>query len=308
MNVGHIVNSFDPACDVLRCVRELNRYSEHSHSLYVRDPHPLQAVYQYEQQAGWLMSHGEISAQIAGADVLIHHFAGWERGWGDESKPSAFRNCNIYWDAQHDKFWSSPEYNAASYEGYKLVASSHVGARDFMPSDRFRWLPDLLPLDGAYAPDFRPRPRPAVSYIKHADELRTRDFGSGVAHLDCHYIAHARVLAQRSRLASVVVDNVCDGHYGLAGQEAAIMGLPVVVFNHARTLANMKGWNKLGSAFPFVQAESLDEVVETAAALARQRTWYDGYRHAIRDWAVEFLDPRKLVASYWDPFIKELAS
>ena len=31
------------------------------------------------------------------------------------------------------------------------------------------------------------------------------------------------------------------------------------------------------------------------------------YRRAIRAWAEEFLDPRRLIGEYWDPFIDELA-
>lgn len=307
MKVAHIVNYFDPACDVLRCVRELNRHSRYSHSLYVRDPHPLQDSYQYEQppKPGWLMPPEEAAALIAEADVLIHHFTGWEDGIGDEAKPSAFRNINIYWDRDSDRFWSSPEYNAKSYDRYRLVASSHAGAADFMPADRFRWLPDLLPLGGDYAFDPAPRPRPAVSYIKHAEGLRRRDMG-GAAHLDCYRMAHAEVLAMRRSLASVVIDNVCDGHYGLAGQEAAIMGLPVVVFNHPRTLAAMDGWEKAGTCFPFVQASTVDEAAAAAVWLARENS--SARRHAIRAWAEEFFDPRRLVARYWDPFISELAS
>jgi hypothetical protein len=310
VRVAHIVNSFDPACDVLRCVMELNKYSQHSHWLYVKEPHPAQAVYQYEQQKppSWLMPSQEINRLIDESDVLIHHFAGWENGWGHPDKPSAFRNINIYHNKETDRFWSVPEYNAASYDRYKLVASSHVGAIDFMPVDRFRWLPDLLPLDGPYTFYPAKRPRPAVSFIKHAAELWRHDM-RGVHHLDCSNMAHADVLRKRQSFASVVIDNVCDGHYGLAGQEAVILGLPVVVFNHEKTLATIGDWEKTDTIFPFIQATTVDEAADIAAAYAKKsETSQRIHRQMTRNWAEEFFEPQLLISSYWDPFIKELAS
>jgi hypothetical protein len=174
-----------------------------------------------------------------------------------------------------------------------------------MPAERFRWLPDLLPLDGAYAPDFSGRP-PTVSYIKHAAELRRRDFGPRVGHLNCSDLPHAEVLRLRRRRASVVIDNVSDGHYGLAGQEAAIMGLPVVVFNHEVTLAGMDGWRGHELAFPFFQARTLDEAVSVAGWLAVNCA--PGSRRQMRRWAEAFLHPQRLVQDYWEPFIEELAA
>jgi hypothetical protein len=76
VNVGHIVNHFDPAGAVLRSVRELNLYSRHKHTLAVREPHPLQHVYQYEQPRTC-----DAEKLIASADVLVYHFVGHERGW-----------------------------------------------------------------------------------------------------------------------------------------------------------------------------------------------------------------------------------
>ena len=314
MKVCHIVNSFDPACDVLRCVRELNLYSRYSHTLYTKDPHPAQAVYQYEQpsQPGWLMSAGEARRLVEDADVLVYHFAGRESGAGDDSKPSAFRNLHVTWDNIEQRFWTNGYYDSGAYDRYKLVASSHVGALDYMPASKFRWLPDLLPLDEEYSFNTTDRPRPAVSYIKHADELRSRDFGKA-AHLDCSHTTHADVLAKRSSLATVVIDNVSDGHYGLAGQEAVIMGLPVVVFNHPRTVAALDGWQPMHGSittmFPFQQATTLDEAVNVATFLAQESpTIQRDRRHAIRAWAENFFSSRKLIDEYWDPFIEELAA
>lgn len=306
MKAGHVVNSFDPASDVVRCVRELNLHSRHEHCLYVKTRHPDQHVFRFGEPdpPTYDMTGEAVSEMMAGTDVIIYHFTGWEGGWHDLSKPSAFRNCNIYYNRDEDRFWSYAEYNAASYDRYRLVASSHAGAADFLPADRFRWLPDLLPLDGPYSFDPAPRP-PAVSYIKHAAQLRERDFG-GAAHIDCFKTPHADVLARRRSQATAVIDNVEDGHYGLAGQEAAGFGLPVVVYNHPKTLQALAGWEKPGTMFPFIQAESVDEARDLAADLA-SRTTAAG-RRAIRAWAEEFLDPRRLISEYWDPFITELGA
>ena len=73
MKVGHIVNSFDPSCDV-GCVRELNLYSRHSHGLFVRDRHPDQDVYQFEEAP-----RTDAAEVIAAADVLIYHFPAWQQ-------------------------------------------------------------------------------------------------------------------------------------------------------------------------------------------------------------------------------------
>lgn len=308
MKVAHIVNSFDPAGSVVRCVAELNRYSAHSHSLLIRDRHPRQDTYQFPEpdRPGWTMAPGEPEALIAEADVIIHHFKGWEPGWGDPGKPSAFRNVNIYWNPNDDRFWSDSQYNAHSLDRYKLLASSHIGARQFLGEDRFQWLPDLVPLDGPYQADFTQRPV-AVSYIKHAAELREKQFGDGVLTLDCSDRAHGLVLETRRTQATVVIDNVCDGHYGLAGQEAAILGLPVVVFNHPVTMEGLKDWDMDGPGFPFVQAHTIDEAAETAARLAA--SWSGGGPNPkIRRWAERFLDPARLIRDWWDPFAEELAS
>lgn len=296
MKVGHIVNLFDPSCDVLRCVRELNLHSRHSHDLFVRDRHPDQDVYQFEEAP-----RADAAAVIAAADVLIYHFAGLAADRHDPGKPSAFRSLHITWEGGDGRFRTTMD---TPLDDYRLLSASHVGATDFLPEDRFRWLPDLLPLDGPYQFDPALCPVPAVSYIKHAEQLREMDFG-GADHLDCSRTAHATVLARRRSITTVVIDNVCDGHYGLAGQEAAIFGLPVVGFNHPRTLEAMEDWRSPGTEFPFIQAETVDEAARTAVRVAGEVTV--PYRRAIRAWAGEFLDPRRLIGEYWDPFIDELA-
>jgi len=119
------------------------------------------------------------------------------------------------------------------------------------------------------------------------------------------------VLAKRRHLANVVIDNVCDGHYGLAGQEAAIMGLPVVVFNHRTTHDTLVIWEENGNltgemAFPFWQARTLEEAVTVASWLATHTDVED--RRAIRAWSEEYFNLRRLITKYWDPFVKKLLS
>lgn len=308
MKVGHIVNSFDPACDVLRCVRELNKYSKHFHTLYVQDSHPHQEVYQYDQpeRPGWEMTSAARESFLAEAEVLIYHFRGREQGINDTGKPSGFRNLCSYYSWDRNRFWTEPHYNSDDYD-YDLLAASHVGARDFMhPQAKFRWLPDLLPLNWAYTFDPSHRP-PTVSYIKHAAELSEMNLGEGTRHQDLSETAHATVLAKRRSDASVVIDNLSDGHYGLAGQEAAILGLPVLVYNHKQTLDAMREWRTDGAEFPFYQVETLEEAAYVAAELA-QRGSLAIRRKRIRRWAEKFFDPRFLIGEYWDTFIMELAS
>ncbi len=117
--IAHIVNLFDPACDVLRCYKELRRFSRYEHRLFVKDLHPLQGIYQYDQH------HNDDRREdlLEWCDAVIYHFVGWEGGPDRPEKPAAFRNINIRWNPDTDKFWCEPQYNAASLDRYKLLAS-----------------------------------------------------------------------------------------------------------------------------------------------------------------------------------------
>ena len=57
----------------------------------------------------------------------------------------------------------------------------------------------------------------------------------GVRTQDLHGSSLGKVLIERRFHATVVIDNISDGHYGLAGTEALMMGLPVVTFNSHAT-------------------------------------------------------------------------
>jgi hypothetical protein len=344
----HVVNSFDPAGDVVRCVAELKKYSRHQHELIVRDTHELQDVYGYPEAAlmrwntepdppaskpeppkelrgrarrKWIIAQRERRKRPAGpclfdalaewADALIFHFRGWEDGWPlSEGKPRAFRNVNIYWSPEKDLFWSDPGYNAQSLDGYRLVSSSHVGATDFLPAELFRWLPDLIPIhDPLYLPDYRPRPA-CVSYIKHGDDFDAADFGvgngAGIGKQRLDKTAHPVVLWRRQREATVVIDNVCDGHYGLAGCEAFSQGWPFVVFNHEKTLAGLRD---LAPVLPPVEncGPSVFQAIEAAKwLLAISENEMLDRRRAMRDWTETYYASERLIAKFWDPFTDEL--
>ena len=124
------------------------------------------------------------------------------------------------------------------------------------------------------------------------------------SHLDCSRTAHPTVLARRRSLASVVIDNVCDGHYGLAGQEAAILGLPVVGFNHPRTLEAMEdGAARAPSSRSSRLRQSARRRRPPPAQPGRQpcRT----AARSARGRGVPF--PAPVIGEYWDPFIDEVA-
>lgn len=339
----HVVNSFDPAGDVVRCVAELKKHSRHQHELIVRDTHALQDVYAYPEAAlmrwntetdapaekieppkelhgrerrKWIIAQRELRKHPTGpslfgalaewADALIYHFRGWEDGWPLPDKPRAFRNVNIYWGQTEDRFWSDPGYNAQSLDGYRLVSSSHVGAMDFLPAEIFRWLPDLIPIYGPlYLPDYRPRPA-TVSYIKHGADFDAADFG-GAAKQRLDNTAHPIVLWKRQTEATVVIDNVCDGHYGLAGCEAMAQGWPLVVFNHEKTLAGLR---ELAPVMPPVEncGPSVFQAIEAVRRLlALSENEMADRRRAMRDWAETYYNSERLIAKFWDPFVDELA-
>jgi len=290
----HVCNSFDPAGDVVRCVKELQRYSKHEHRLIVRELHPIQETLQYPV---WPNSV-DPAAEFNWADAIIYQFVGWSRGWGIlPSKPTAFRNINIRYDPTNDRFWAEDQYNDTDLSPYKLLASSHAGARDFMGWDKFRELPDLIPID-EYTPDFTVR-RPCISYIKHADELDGKDLG--VSKLRLLGTAHSEVIRRRKHEATCIIDNVCDGHYGLAGLEAMALGLATVVFNHPFTQASLH--NMAPEYPPFVECGPyLDSAVRMAHAVCnstevriKSRLWMEKYYHS-----------QRIIEMYWDTFVEEL--
>lgn len=302
MNILHIVNSFDPAGDVVRCVKELNLYSQHQHKLYVKDRHPLQDTYQYEEaeSLSWTpkQSIQKQEELREWADLVLFQFAGWEAGF-NVGKPSAFRNINIYWDKTIDRFWSAPQYNCKSVSSYKLVSSSHVGAKDFLPY-RFRWLPDLIPVP-EFKVDLVPR-KPLISYIKHHKSLNELIPVEVQQNLNCS--PHGHILEARRTVARVVIDNVCDGHFGLAGQEAVLMGLPTIVFNHEKTLKAIQPY-----VSPFVEVgPSVNDAAKMAMHLnSLPENIYQELRLQTYERAVSLLNPKRLVDTYWEPFFQEMA-
>lgn len=318
----HVVNGFDPAGDVVRCVAELKKYSRHAHELIVREPHPRQelgypeaALMEWNCAPSSKVERREKQRPVPPcpladhlmqwADGIIFHFLGQEEGWrAPEGKPAAFRNINIYWRQTDDAFWADVQYNARSLDGYKLISSSHVGARDFMPGDHFRWLPDLLPIyDPLYAPDFSPRPA-CVSYIKHSPQLKGFDFGA--QHLNLDGTPHPQVLFLRKTKATVVIDNVCDGHFGLAGLEAMSLGLPVVVFNHEKTREELREMAPLYP--PLTEVNSSVTLAAEAAKrlLACTENEQMGLRREMRSWMEAHWNSKRLIALFWDKFADEL--
>lgn len=294
MRVLHVCNKFDPAADVVRCVNELQRYSKHEHRMIVREAHPLQSILQYETPE--LCT--DPAEAFAWADVVIFEFVGWNTGWNIlTTKPMAFRNINIRYDAIKG-FWAEDQYNADDLGAYKLLASSHAGAGAFLPGCRL--LPDLIPIN-RYLPDFTVRP-PCISYIKHAHTLDQRLVPCPSTYrLRLDMTAHAKVLDRRQRQATCVIDNVCDGHYGLAGLEAMSMGLPTVVYNHAVTRAALKD---LAPEYPpFAECgPDLHRAANTATDVADNME----LRRSSRDWMERFYHSRRLIEKYWDPFVEEL--
>jgi hypothetical protein len=300
----HIVNSFDPACDVVRCVDELDRFSKHTHELVVKETHPMNDQYKYKT-AGLVNVDSLLVKDLAEwADALIYHFVGVERGWHiNTDKPVAFRNANIYYDKVKDKFWSVDYYNAADLRHYKLLASSHIGAQDFLPDCRF--LPDLIPIDKPlYTPSNKSK-RPCVSYIKHADTFSKASF-SGVDHLNLNKTPHHEVLHQRRKFATLVIDNICDGHYGLAGLESLALGLPTIVFNHSVTEQKLIEIGN-GEPSPFISVNGTAfAAIDAAQCAIDQPQFLADVGGNSRRWMEMYHNSGVLIDRYWDRFFDEL--
>lgn len=310
----HACGWFDPAGDVVRCVDELNKYSKHRHDLVVRCPHPHQQTMQFKEPKRF---HENRPVQVDLADAIICHFVGWPTDWlAPGGVPMAFRNLNIRYDENVDQFWCEGQFNAYGYGPYKLLSASHVGAMDFMPAERFRWLPDLVDMfSPAMTPDATDR-APAVSYIKHAMSMDALPLTMRKRNL--HGSAHAKILAVRKSHCTVVLDNLCDGHWGLAGNEALSLALPTIVYNHPKTkaaLAELTG----SDVNPFIEVERAVgmEREPNPKAMAEVEHWvnhitemepeaYAQFRKDIRVWTVNHLGSENLIEKCWDPFVDEL--
>lgn len=310
----HVVGSFDPAGDVVRCVRELRKHSVYQHKLIVTRRHPFQEFMHFDEAE--LVAHTMPDGFADGVDAVLCHFVGWPEEWKPLDVPMAFRNLNIRYDADADRFFSEPQYNAASLEPFRLVASSHVGATDIVGEKHFRWLPDLLDIWAPeLTPDFAPR-KPCVSYIKHADDIDAWDL-DGTRKLNLYMRPHNEVLERRKHEATVVIDNVSDGHWGLAGNESLALGLPTIVFNHKRTHAALRRHvlthrpplhEVFDSALlPFTNTFTLTHARECVRADNRMSPEdHDARRRDIRSWTERHWDSKDLITRYWDRFFTEL--
>lgn len=302
MKILHIANSFDPAGDVTRCVTELKKYSRHQHEAVVRQPHPFhkQLGFQEPVLMEWNTCTKLVDSLFDWADAVLYHFVGWKDGWNDLRKPSGFRNSNVYYNALQGRFFCSPWYNAKSTSKFKMVSSSHLGARDFLPGCSF--LPVLIPInDPLYTPDWSDRP-PCISYAKHSAEIRFSEWnGVKLQNLDNHH--HPVLLHQRRTEASVVIDNISDGHYGLAGLEALSQGLPVIVFNHETTKEQLRD---LAPEYPpFIEVgPSLEQALNTAA----EQTLNTDLRFSARLWIENYYHSARLIEKYWDRFVDRLCA
>jgi hypothetical protein len=298
----HVVNSFDPAGDVTRCVGLLNQFSKHKHRLVIKEQHPHQAIYQFPQPEGYPEWHIEWMFQEC--DAVLYHFVGWERGWNSigDGKPCAFRNSNVYYNAISNRFWAAGDYNAHSLGEYNLLASSHLGAQDFLPGCKF--LPAMVPIfDPRYTPDWSPRP-PCVSYSKMADTLFDKQ-EFNIIKMPMHNVSHTSLLTARKHRATIVVDNITEGHYGLAGFEAMSLGLPFICFNAKATriqLSEMTDY--IREDYPPI-IEVLPNVKDVVQAV-KNTVVTDELRHHCRLWMEKYYSPERLIKRYYEPFFEEL--
>src|SRR5947209_4267866 len=92
-----------------------------------------------------------------------------------------------------------------------------------------RWLPDLIPINDQLYTPYLGKKEPCISYIKHWEELDCYDF-NGIKRQKLFNELHGILLYKRRHEATCVIDNLCDGHFGLAGLESMSMGLPTIVF------------------------------------------------------------------------------
>lgn len=308
-NILHVCGWFDPSGDATRCVAELNKYSNHKHDLIVKWRHPVADVFQFPEPVLQSPIAGIVSERFEWADAIIHHLVGWDSGAGyklNPDKPTAFRNANVMYNPEQGKFYCLQEFFANPFHvAYRLVGSCHMGARDFM-GEQAHYLPALIPInEELYTPDWSHR-EPCVAYIKHSPEITSEmSTTPNLRRLDLTGQRLVSVLHMRRREATVTIDNLSEGHYGLAGTESLAQGIPVVAWNHPRTLAQLNDIAP-GAGSPFIQASNIREAV----VLAKEFAGADREVHGriAREWIETFYNSKYLIERYWEPFCDRLVN
>jgi hypothetical protein len=309
-NILHVCGWFDPSGDVARSVSELDKHSEHEHDVLVKWQHPLKDQLGFpEPLFGQSRDNGYVNERFAWADAIIYHLVGWNCPIGYNLrtlKPCAFRNANVMFNKSTSKFYCLQEFFANPMDSqYAMLASCHMGARDFM-GDRAAFLPALMPIwNEAYMPDWSER-RFSIGYIKHGDEI-TRCLLDHPMNVSTPMAGwpHKDVMRTRRGKVSITIDNVGEGHYGLAGTESLSQGIPSIAWNHPTTIAQLQDIAPTGGN-PFIQAEDVRTAVKHA--LAWPHNTAQEYGRVCRDWIETYYDSRYLIERYWEPFCDKLAS
>jgi hypothetical protein len=304
-NILHVCGWFDPSADVTRSVVELNKYSEHRHEAVIKWHHPTKSTMQFPEPIGQSQDNGFVNGRFEWADAIIYHLVGWNSPVGYNlrvAKPCAFRNANVMFNKSTEKFYCLQEFFSNPYDSmYETLASCHMGARDFM-GERTAFLPALMPIDDEiYLPDWTPR-EPRIAFIKHAAEIGERLDGKHPV-LCLNDRPHREIMLTRRKLASITIDNVGEGHYGLAGTESLAQGIPAIAWNHPRTIEQLADIAPTGGN-PFIQAEDVRTAVKHALEwpgnTARE------YGRVCRNWIETYYNSRYLIERYWEPFCDEL--
>lgn len=301
-NILHTCNYFDPAGDVTRCVRELNKYSKHYHESIIKDPHPLQSTFQYEGALASEVTQEHVDYLGRWADAVIFHFVGPDRGYRFPGKPCAFRSATAYYHRKQDKFWATYDVTARDLSCFDMIGTNHLGARDFLGFDA-RFLPSLIPInDPLYLPNWAER-APCVSMTKNPEEFYNKPYNGNPTRQYLYGLPHRTVMDARRDHATIILDNQVDGHLGLASLEAMSMGLPAVAFNHEKTKEQLRDLS-IGDYPPgMIEVGPYDDVID-AVNLHLNPSLQE--RRLIRDWMERSYSPARLVKRYWDPFIGEL--
>lgn len=112
-------------------------------------------------------------------------------------------------------------------------------------------------------------------------------------------------MEMRCHNATVAIDNVSEGHYGLAGTEALAQGIPAIAWNHPRTIEQLQHIAPTGGN-PFIQADDVRTAIKFASADKWPGNTAREYGRVCRNWIETYYNSRYLVERYWEPFCDEL--
>ncbi len=145
---------------------------------------------------------------------------------------------------------------------------------------------------------------PCIAFQKHAQDILLGNMlPFGIRRLSLINMPWPIVMSERRKWATITIDNVREGHYGLAGTESLSQGIPSIAWNHPTTIEQLA---MIGGNNPFIEASSIKEATLHAITWAKDTQMATDYGLQCRAWIEEYYHSKKLIEKFWEPFCDDL--